>query len=567
MIASIETWLAQAPWTGILVLLIDITLKGTLICAVAGVATTLLRRSSAFTRNMIWVFALTGVILLPAFSLMSPLWNLPIIPELGSLRVESVVPDYSKLEQDAQAGPAPVLHTGMDGTAGESGLPAAVSIPWYGWGIVLWLAGAFLCLCWCLISYAVIRIIVQRAQPADYECSVLLEDLMVEQDLHRRVRLMQSDGTKAAFTVGIFNPTIIIPSDTEQWTDQLRRLVLSHELAHVKRWDALIESFALLATVVYWFNPIVWYAVKQLRIERERDCDNAVLSAGARPSDYAELLMNLASDLGDSAKPVWQLSTISQSSNLKDRLMSILNQKINRKRGSRRSAILTGALVLALVLPISTSGLWNVNAQEKEKKASELKEKQKAEQAKAEQMEAQKAEEMQKKEQALKEKEAKMKAEKAEKMKQAEKVKMDKMSLEEKGELMWKKVCSNENSAACKVATVMKEQGPDAGIKAFYKMKKADTGEYTFNEKEFNSVGYAFLYNKQVKEAITIFKLNVKEYPDSWNVYDSLGEAYMVAGKYDEARDNYKIALEKNPESESSRNALEKLKTKMTSAK
>jgi beta-lactamase regulating signal transducer with metallopeptidase domain/TolA-binding protein len=567
MIAALESWLAQAPWTGILVLLIDITLKGALICAVAGIATTLLRRSSAFTRNMIWAFALVGVILLPAFSLMSPLWNLPIIPQPGTLGVESITPDYAKLEQEELVGPPPPPLTGAAGAGETAGETAAFSIPWYGWGILLWMAGAFLYLCWCMASHAGLRFIIKRGRPADYEWSVLLEDLIVEQNLRREVRLLQSGQIKAAITVGILNPTIVIPSDTKQWTDQLRRLVLSHELAHVKRWDTLIETFALLATVVYWFNPLVWHAVKQLRIERERDCDNAVLSAGARPSDYAELLMNLASDLGDSAKPVWQLSTISQGSNLKDRLMSILNQKINRKRGSRRSAILTGALVLALVLPISTSGLWNVNAQEKEKKANELKEKEKALQEKQEKMKAQKAAELQEKEKASKEYKEKQKAKKAASAEKAEKVKKVKMSKEEKSAMMWQKVCENENSAACKVAKVMKQKGPDAGIKTFYKMKQADTGEYMFSEKEFNSVGYVFLYNEKVKEAIAIFELNVKEYPDSWNVYDSLGEAYMVAGKYDEARANYEVALEKNPESESSQHALQELKKKMASAK
>ena len=562
MIAIIETWLAQAPWMSILMLLIDITLKGVLICAIAGLATTFLHRSSAFTRNMIWVFALMGVILLPVFCLMSPLWSLPIIPELGTLGIESFTPDFAKLDQDAMVGPPPPAQTGTAAAGGSLGETAAISIPWYGWAILAWMAGALLYLLWCLVSHTGIRFIVKRAPPANYEWSVLLEDLTEEMNVRRRVKLLQSGSIKAAITVGIVNPTIVIPSDTERWPDHLRRLVLSHELAHVKRWDTLIETFALFATVLYWFNPLVWFAVKQLRIERERDCDNAVLSAGARPSDYAELLMNIAADLGDSAKPVWQLSTISQSSNLKDRLMSILNQKINRSRGSRRSAVLTGALVLALVLPISTSGLWSVKAQEKEKaKQEQMKEQQAKE-------EALKKAQMEKKEQALKEKQLKEKALKKYKVEQkAEKGEKKKLSAAEKTEMMWKKVCENENSAACKVAKVMKKQGADAGVKVFYKMKKAEEGKYVFDEKEFNSIGYVFLYNEKVKEAITLFELNVKEYPDSWNVYDSLGEAYMVAGKYDKAVTNYETALEMNPESESSQHALQELKTKMTSAK
>jgi tetratricopeptide (TPR) repeat protein len=95
-------------------------------------------------------------------------------------------------------------------------------------------------------------------------------------------------------------------------------------------------------------------------------------------------------------------------------------------------------------------------------------------------------------------------------------------------------------------------------------MKQADTGEYTFDEKEFNSVGYAFLYYKKVDHAIAIFEINVKEYPKSWNVYDSLGEAYMVAERYDDSIKNYQTALNLNPESEHSQQQLDKLQTLVT---
>ncbi|MFH1755590.1 MAG: M56 family metallopeptidase [Candidatus Latescibacterota bacterium] len=537
MIPNMTQWLTEVPWKSILVVLIDVTLKGVLICAIAAMATILLRRASAFTRNIVWVFALVGLILLPVFSMMSPLWNLPIIPELGSLGIDSYDPDYMKPDPASFIGPRNPATTGETVGGGLISKSLAANIPWYGWGVLAWLAGAVLSLGWCLLSYVGIRFIVKRARPANYEWSVLLEDLNEELNLHRRVKLCESEHVKAAITVGILHPTIVIPSDTKQWTDQLRRLVLSHELAHVKRWDTLIEMFALFVTVLYWFNPLVWFAVKQLRIERERDCDDAVLSAGARPSDYAELLMNIAANLGDSARPVWQLTTISQSSNLKDRLMSILNHKINRNRGSWRSAILTGALVMALVLPISTSGLWNVQAQEDSKE--------KAKQAEMEKMQKKEIE-MQKKQLDTEKK---------------------KMTKEEQAQAMYKKACSQENSAACKVAEVMKTEGVDAGVNTFYKMKKASTGEYLFDEKEFNSLGYAFLYDQKVKEAIAVFKLNVKEYPDSWNVYDSLGEAYMVAGKYDKAVENYETALQMNPESKSSQKALQKIKTEMTSNK
>ena len=100
MIPEVQIWLAHIPWGEALKLFIDVSLKAAAICAFAGIATLLLRRSSAFVRNMVWVFALIGLIMLPAFSLVAPVWNLPIIPELGHWDRASYVPQDKNLDPD-----------------------------------------------------------------------------------------------------------------------------------------------------------------------------------------------------------------------------------------------------------------------------------------------------------------------------------------------------------------------------------------------------------------------------------------------------------------------------------
>ena len=67
---------------------------------------------------------------------------------------------------------------------------------------------------------------------------------------------------------------------------------------------------------------------------------------------------------------------------------------------------------------------------------------------------------------------------------------------------------------------------------------------------------------KKIKEAIEIFKLNVKAYPDSWNVYDSLGEAYMVSGDKKRAIKNYKKSVNLNPENKNAIEIIKRLKGK-----
>ncbi|QCX01692.1 amidohydrolase family protein [Aggregatimonas sangjinii] len=104
--------------------------------------------------------------------------------------------------------------------------------------------------------------------------------------------------------------------------------------------------------------------------------------------------------------------------------------------------------------------------------------------------------------------------------------------------------------------TMLKEGIVEA--EKYHNVIKDDTA-YIFNENEMNGVGYLLLQLEKPKEAIAIFRLNVEAFPDSWNVYDSLGEAYMIDGQKTLAIDNYRKSITLNPENEHGKNQLEKL--------
>ncbi|HEX6098572.1 MAG TPA: transglycosylase SLT domain-containing protein, partial [Thermoanaerobaculia bacterium] len=67
--------------------------------------------------------------------------------------------------------------------------------------------------------------------------------------------------------------------------------ILRHELAHVRRGDALTLALAELTKALQWFNPLVWLAVKRLRAESERACDDAVVASGIAPAEVADRLV------------------------------------------------------------------------------------------------------------------------------------------------------------------------------------------------------------------------------------------------------------------------------------
>jgi len=103
----------------------------------------------------------------------------------------------------------------------------------------------------------------------------------------------------------------------------------------------------------------------------------------------------------------------------------------------------------------------------------------------------------------------------------------------------------------------IKEKGIDAGIAEYRDLKAKQSTTYDFAEPELNTLGYQLMRTEKLKEAVEIFKLNVEAYPQGFNTYDSLGEAYMNMNERELAVTNYKKSLELNPKNT---NAIEMLK-------
>jgi tetratricopeptide (TPR) repeat protein len=106
---------------------------------------------------------------------------------------------------------------------------------------------------------------------------------------------------------------------------------------------------------------------------------------------------------------------------------------------------------------------------------------------------------------------------------------------------------------------IITEKGIESALQSYRALKQSK--DYYASESQLNALGYRLLGMKNVKEAIEIFKLNVEEYPRSANVYDSLGEAYMMNGDKELATRNYQRAVELNPQNTNAVEMLKKLRT------
>jgi tetratricopeptide (TPR) repeat protein len=110
------------------------------------------------------------------------------------------------------------------------------------------------------------------------------------------------------------------------------------------------------------------------------------------------------------------------------------------------------------------------------------------------------------------------------------------------------------------LSTTLQEKGIEAMIAEFRRLKNSGDPDLYSAESDINGFGYQLLRNKKFNEAIEVFKLNVESYPQSANVYDSLGEAFMMQGDKEKAIENYERALAIDPKMQSPTRALKKLR-------
>ena len=116
-------------------------------------------------------------------------------------------------------------------------------------------------------------------------------------------------------------------------------------------------------------------------------------------------------------------------------------------------------------------------------------------------------------------------------------------------------------SAAEQLGNILRKSGYEPGQNDIKVLLSKKT-RYYFVEAEFNILGYNLINEGKLNDAIEAFIITVGLYPDSWNAYDSLGEAYALAGNKELAIENYEKSLKLNPNSPSGTNALKQLKAR-----
>lgn len=265
------------------------------ILAIASLGACILRHSSAARRFHVWAFAFLCLLLAPFAALTVPRVAVPSI-----LVSVAAIPS-------AAIGSRPVQ-----------------------WLSLLVTAGTVILLLRAIFDFAAAWRLVRRARhgPAP-------DVLMVDRNI-----------SPLAWCFG--RPSVILPLEAETWPPDRLRSVLLHERAHLARGDGWWLTLARVGVALHWWNPLVWWAWRQLRIEMERACDDTALASGdVDAADYAEHLVSIASGLSIACAP-----GATAFSNMEGRVMHILNRNVNRSGVPRTAwwaaAIFAGALVVPL---------------------------------------------------------------------------------------------------------------------------------------------------------------------------------------------------------------------------
>jgi len=210
---------------------------------------------------------------------------------------------------------------------------------WY--AIAGWLLGiALLAARVAWLNLRLARAVGRMPAISDNRVSELLRNCCDELRIARLPELRQMPGAGAPALVGCRRPTILLPVGVlEGLGDEELRLILMHELAHVKRRDVLVNWLATLVALLHWPNPAVWGVLWRMRVEREMACDEMVMRAG-RGAAYGRTIVRLAETLSLSltpagahvAVPAGAVGILEGKAELQRRLLMIARFDAKRRR-------------------------------------------------------------------------------------------------------------------------------------------------------------------------------------------------------------------------------------------
>jgi len=363
-------------------LLLEVLIKSAAVLALGLALAGLLRRRSAALRHFVLSVFIIGLLLLPALSTFPAGWETRLLPAwlaadgrgvaaapideggMAASRASGRMSSFESIKDARSPGlagaalsnPARDAESGPTARGRRSSVLAAAARA-AAFGLVgLWLAGLAVLTARLGLGLAGASRLSRQAAPLDGPgWRDILRRFLSVVSVRRRVRLKSHGGVAIPMTWGLVRPVILMPRESEGWSEDERSSALFHEMAHVKRLDFLVTVLVRLSLAVYWLNPLARLAFRRLKSEQEKACDELVLRAGVRPSTYAANLLSLNRSAALRwSPPVALLGMIGLAggSPLGERLTTILKTNMTLKEVHMKTKLALSALVICAVAVI-----------------------------------------------------------------------------------------------------------------------------------------------------------------------------------------------------------------------
>ena len=314
--------------------LLDLAGRATIVFGFALAFAWLIRKGSATARHHLWTLTFALLLVLPVLTLVGPSWDVPLLPSADRAANEALIEPLADLAGDSS----------FSATI-DAAVPASTEAPpawrWSSLPLLLWAIGCGAALVSVGVGIFRFQKLVRSAQPVDDPVWLRqLEAVQSELGFRSDVSLRLGGETVTPMTGGLWSPVILLPTSASGWSAARRAVVLTHELVHVRRRDALRQLLGRVVLALYWFHPLSWVGSRLAAASREEACDEEVLAAGPRPSEYARHLLALGATM--SRGPAVLSLPMAHPSQFERRIMAIV-----RRDRPRRHRLVTAVTLAA----------------------------------------------------------------------------------------------------------------------------------------------------------------------------------------------------------------------------
>lgn len=311
-------------------------LKASLVLALAQLIASSVRSLSAAAKHLLLTAGMAAFLVVPLFTWFGPEWRVTVetLPAPATLR--AAMPAGAQV---LSVSPAPI----RDSPRAFGPVEAAA---------LLWMLGTLAVLVHLIRSATRVGLIVAAAVPPSARLAGLLADARRCLAVAAPVRVLRSDRILVPMVWGVRSGTLLLPEAAEEWTDEHLRATFIHELGHLQRLDYVSLGLMNLVSALLWFHPQVWLARRHALLAGERACDDLVLRAGARASEYASHLLHVAG-MTPRRESLSALLAMSRPSQLEGRMQAILSTSINRQSIGGKRLMISFVSFLAVIVPLS----------------------------------------------------------------------------------------------------------------------------------------------------------------------------------------------------------------------